>query len=147
MRRVFASATQRCLSVSRRTVFLEESTKGKSQMRHLDLYARRDPQLAPYLLREVDIEWKRRCRKVNFVFWCAVFTFLACYDERLTLEGMHFLKLFADQAALEQEKRDEDMNHRRQRLVDVMNVVKTAYLRDKSWRSSDLESVKQILKD
>lgn len=114
-------------------------------MRHLDLYARRDPQLAPYLLREVDIEYKRRCRKVNFVFWLALFSALVIYDERLALESMHYLRLFAEQSQIEQAARDHDTNERRAKLVEVMNVVKDAFERDQKWTKADEQRTDAIL--
>lgn len=114
-------------------------------MKHLDIYARRDPQLAPYLLREVDIEWKRKCRKVNFVYWVAILTILLCFDDRITLEVLHYLKLYVDQSNLEQEKRDEDHGIRRQTLIQLMDTVKTAYMRDQQWRPEDAKAVTAIL--
>jgi hypothetical protein len=114
-------------------------------MKHLDIYARRDPQLAPYLLREVDIEWKRKCRKVNFVYWIAILTMLLCLDDRITLEVLHYLKLYVDQSNLEQEKRDEDHSIRRQTLIQLMDTVKTAYMRDQQWKPEDAKAVTAIL--
>lgn len=128
-----------------RSIFLDETTKGTSAAKHLDLYARRDPQLAPYLLREVDIEFKRRCRKVNFVFWVALLTGLLLYDERIALESMHYLKKYAEQAKLEEHARDDDTNERRAKLVEVMNVVKDAFERDQRWSKADAEKAKKVL--
>jgi len=56
--------------------------------RQLDIYARRDAQLAPYLLRTVDIEYHRKCTKVKFVFWVSCFTALMCLNMRTELEVM-----------------------------------------------------------
>jgi hypothetical protein len=125
--------------------YMEESTKNNKHMKHLDLYARRDPQLAPYLLREVDIEWKRKCRKVNFVFWVAVAVGLMLYDQRLAAEAIYFLKQYAVLMADEQEARDFDADMRRAKLVGVMGVVKDAYRRNAKWTKADENAAVEIL--
>lgn len=125
------------LTVSRRFNFLNDSTKGQHFMKHLDLYARRDVQLAPYLLREVDIEYKRKCRKVNFLVWLAICTVTIALQTRLQGETLHYMRLYSSYVRAEQDAKDEDNIKRRQVFVYVMNVVKDAFDRDQVWRNTD----------
>eukprot|EP00742_Colponemidia_sp_Colp-10_P024445 GILJ01029342.1.p1 GENE.GILJ01029342.1~~GILJ01029342.1.p1 ORF type:complete len:141 (+),score=10.75 GILJ01029342.1:38-460(+) len=113
------------------------STKGSPYMKHLDLYARRDPQLVPYLLREVDIEFKRKCRKVNFCFWLGVCTVLLLYQQRVMTETIHYLKGYAEFVEAEKGAKDDDNAIRRRALVRIMNMVKSAYSRDANWTKQD----------
>lgn len=106
-------------------------------MKHLDVYARRDVQLAPYLLREVDIEFKRKCRKVQFLVWMALFTVAICLQMRLQGETLHFMRLYAGYMKAEQDAKDDDNIKRRKAFVGVMNVVKDAFDRDQKWSQSD----------
>ncbi|CBH09570.1 hypothetical protein, conserved [Trypanosoma brucei gambiense DAL972] len=124
---------------SRRCSLLEHRTKGSMFMKHLDLYARRDPQLAPYLLREVDIEYKRRCRKVSFCAWICVFTAVTAVQIRMQSEQLHYMRLYADCVEAEQRAKDEDGIRRRKALVALMNVVKDAFGRNQSWGNEDQE--------
>lgn len=125
------------LQYSRRWGVLQHSTKGSAYMKHLDLYARRDPQLAPYLLREVDIEYKRKCRKVTFLVWVIVFTVAIAWQTRMQGEALHYMRLYAQYLRAEQDAKDEDSIQRRKAFVGVMNVVKTAFDRDQRWTSVD----------
>ncbi|ORC83412.1 uncharacterized protein TM35_000721150 [Trypanosoma theileri] len=133
------------LQCSRRYNLLEHKTKGSMFMKHLDLYARRDPQLAPYLLREVDIEYKRKCRKVSFCLWVCIFTIVTTFQMRMQGEQLHYLRLYADCAKTEQDAKDEDEIRRRKAFVAVMNVVKDAFDRDQSWNKSDQEKALKAL--
>ncbi|KAH9588961.1 hypothetical protein LSM04_007270 [Trypanosoma melophagium] len=133
------------LRCSKRYNLLEHKTKGSMFMKHLDLYARRDPQLAPYLLREVDIEYKRKCRKVSFCLWACIFTIVTTFQMRIQGEQLHYLRLYADCAKTEQDAKDEDEIRRRKAFVAVMNVVKDAFDRDQSWNKSDQEKALKAL--
>lgn len=106
-------------------------------MKHLDLYARRDPQLAPYLLREVDIEFKRKCRKVNFCLWVGLCMALSLYYQRITAESVHYMKSYAEFVEAEKGARDDDSALRRRALVRVMNLVKASYSRSGEWSRED----------
>lgn len=64
-------------------------------MKHLDVYARRDVQLAPYLLRDIDIEYKRKCRKVSFIIWIAVLTLSDLFNGKLENEQIHYMKMYS----------------------------------------------------
>lgn len=108
-------------------------------MKHLDLYARRDPQLAPYLLREVDIEYKRQCRKVTFCVWTGIVTVLLAYQYRLQVEELFYLKQYAEYCRAEQDARDDDGALRRKIFVGISNVVKDAFQRDQRWTPEDTE--------
>lgn len=135
-----------CPATGIRHQFLEEVTKGSPFMKHLDLYARRDPQLAPYLLREVDIEFKRTCRKVNFCVWSAVMTFLLAYQYRLQAEELSLLMHYAEYCKAEQDARDEDNVVRRRVFVGISNIVKEAFNRDQQWKHSDTVRCGEVLK-
>lgn len=124
---------------------LGDSTKGNPYMKHLDLYARRDPQLAPYLLREVDIEFKRQCRKVNFVVWVAFCVFMMLWDQRANAEVVYYLRKYAEMIQAEAEAQDLDNDLRRSKLVGVMAVVKSAFDRDAKWTVSDYQAAVQVL--
>lgn len=125
------------LQYSRRWSILQHSTKGSAYMKHLDLYARRDVQLAPYLLREVDIEYKRKCRKVSFLVWVVIFTVAVAWQTRMQGEALHYMRLYASYVRAEQDAKDEDSIQRRKAFVGVMNVVKNAFDRDQRWTSED----------
>ncbi|KAK7198621.1 hypothetical protein NESM_000825300 [Novymonas esmeraldas] len=125
------------LHCSRRWGILEHRTKGSAYMKHLDLYARRDPQLAPYLLREVDVEYKRRCRKVSFVVWVVIFSVAIAWQTRMQGEALHYMRLYAGHMRAEQEAKDQDNIERRRAFVGVLNVVKDAYDRDQRWTAAD----------
>lgn len=114
-------------------------------MKHLDVYARRDVQLAPYLLREVDIEFKRKCRKVQFVVWMTIFTVATCLQIRLQGETLHFIRLYAGYVKAEQDAKDEDNLKRRRAFVGVMNVVKDAFDHDQKWSKMDEEKAMACL--
>ncbi|EAN94468.1 hypothetical protein C3747_385g47c [Trypanosoma cruzi] len=133
------------LQCSRRYNLLEHKTKGSMFMKHLDLYARRDPQLAPYLLREVDIEYKRKCRKVSFCIWMCVFTVVTAFQMRMQGEQLHYLRLYADCVRAEQDAKDEDEIRRRKAFVAVVNVVRDAFDRDQKWSRSDHEKALKVL--
>ncbi len=120
--------------------FIDSKTKGNPDMRHLDLYARRDPQLAPYLLREVDIEWKRKCRKVNFVMWFALFVGILLYNQRVVSESLFYLRGYAEMVQQQQDAQDDDANVRRARLVSVIQLAKAAFQRDGTWRPEDTKA-------
>ncbi|CAG9576853.1 conserved hypothetical protein [Leishmania major strain Friedlin] len=125
------------MQYSRRWNLLEHRTKGSPYMKHLDLYARRDPQLAPYLLREVDIEYKRKCRKVSFLVWVVIFTVSVAWQTRMQGEALHYMRLYASYVRAEQDAKDEDNIKRRKAFVGVMNVVKDAFDRDQRWTAAD----------
>ncbi|KAL7697768.1 hypothetical protein N2W54_001686 [Lotmaria passim] len=138
----FCGATLQC---SRRWNMLQHCTKGSPYMKHLDLYARRDPQLAPYLLREVDIEYKRKCRKVSFVVWVAIFTVAVAWQTRMQGEALHYMRLYASYVRAEQDAKDEDNIQRRKAFVGVMNVVKAAFDRDQRWTPADeAKAIKEL---
>lgn len=130
------------LYFGRRFNILEHRTKGSPHMKHLDLYARRDPQLAPYLLREVDIEYKRKCRKVNFLFWVIIFTMTIALQTRIQGESIHHLRNYASLINLEHEAIDADNLERRRVLVDIMEACIDAFNRDQKWTSEDLKRVR-----
>lgn len=121
----------------RRFALLEHRTKGCPHMKHLDLYARRDPQLAPYLLREVDIEFKRKCRKVNFLIWGTLFTMAILLQARIQSESVHHLRNYAYYVRDRQEAKDKDSIIRRKALVHVLGIIVDAYNRDQKWTESD----------
>jgi hypothetical protein len=125
---------------------LMAKTKGNPHMTQLDLYARRDPQLAPYLLREVDIEYKRKCRKVNYIFWVSVFVCALLYDQRAHAECAYYLRTYAELVHEEQEARDRDADLRRGKLVGVMGVIKSAFERDSKWKIDDYREASRILR-
>lgn len=106
------------------TSYINESTKGNPNMRHLDIYARRDPQLAPYLLREVDIEYKRRCRKVNFLVWMTLFTAVSLFQSRESLETAFYMKNYTQLLREELDSKDDDMDLRRGKMVQLLKLVK-----------------------
>ena len=123
----------------------ELKTKGSGYMKHLDLYARRDPQLAPYILREVDIEYKRKCRKVNFCFWMAMCTLAAFYNNRMSAETIYFMKRYAEYMQAEQECLDDDASIRRRALTQFMNVVRSSYAKTAGkWTSKDAKDADMI---
>lgn len=126
---------------------LEDRTKGSPFMKHLDLYARRDPQLAPFLLREVDIEFKRKCRKVSFCAWVAVLTVLLAYQYRLQAEELFYVKHYAEYWRAEQDARDEDNLVRRRAFVSITNVVKNSFNRDQKWNADDASQCNMILRE
>jgi hypothetical protein len=105
---------------------VHETTKGNTNMRHLDIYARRDPQLAPFLLREVDIEYKRRCRKVNFVFWMTAFVATMLFQARESLETAFYMKHYTELLREELDSKDDDMDLRRAKIVQLLKLVKDA---------------------
>lgn len=114
-------------------------------MKHLDLYARRDPQLAPYILREVDIEFKRKCRKVNFCFWMAMATMAAFYNNRMSAETIYFMKRYAEYMQAEQECLDDDASIRRRALTQFMNVVRSSYSKTSGkWTALDAKDADSI---
>ncbi|RNF10852.1 uncharacterized protein Tco025E_06727 [Trypanosoma conorhini] len=133
------------LQCSRRYNLLEHKTKGSMFMKHLDLYARRDPQLAPYLLREVDIEYKRKCRKVSFCIWMCIFTVVTAFQIRMQGDQLHYLRLYADCVRAEQDAKDEDEIRRRKTFVAVANLVRDAFDRDQKWHKSDQEKALKVL--
>nr|CCC89547.1 conserved hypothetical protein [Trypanosoma congolense IL3000] len=133
------------LMYSRRNSLLEHKTKGSMFMKHLDLYARRDPQLAPYLLREVDIEYKRSCRKVTFCLWVCLFTLTSAVQIRMQGEHLHYMRLYAECVDTERCASDEDGIHRRKTFVALMNIVKKAFDRNQSWNKDDEESAMKEL--
>ncbi|KEG10192.1 hypothetical protein DQ04_04061020 [Trypanosoma grayi] len=138
-------STRGALQCSKRFNLLEHKTKGSMFMKHLDLYARRDPQLAPYLLREVDIEYKRKCRKVSFCCWMCIFTIVTAVQMRMQSEQLHYLRLYADCVRAEQEAKDGDEIRRRKAFVGVMNIVRDAFDRDQSWNRNDQEKALNAL--
>ena len=129
----------------RHNAYIGDVTKGNMHMSHLDLYARRDPQLAPYLLREVDIEFKRKCRKVNFIFWVALCVCGMMIDQRSHAEVVYFVRHYAELIQEERDARDLDNDLRRAKLVGVMGVVKAAFDRDAKWTLSDHNDAIKIL--
>lgn len=133
------------LYFGRRFNVLEHRTKGSPHMKHLDLYARRDPQLAPYLLREVDIEYKRKCRKVSFLYWVVLFTMAIALQSRIQGESVHHLRNYASLINLEQEAKDADNLERRRILVEIMEVCIKAFNRDQKWRKEDYNSVRNSI--
>jgi hypothetical protein len=140
LRRVSSSCSARpCLQTQLRW-FTEEKTKGSHFMKHLDLYARRDPQLAPYLLREVDIEYKRKCRKASYCFWVGVITILMSYQYRLQAEELSYLRQYAAYCRASQDARDEDDMERRRVFVTITNTIKDAFNRDQRWRECDVKA-------
>lgn len=134
------------LAYSNRSVF-DDATKGNPHMKHLDLYARRDPQLAPYLLREVDIEWKRTCRKVGFVVWVAIATALLLFDQRLSSEALHYLKAYVELYQVELEAMDDDANVRRSKLVRILKLAKTSNEATGKWGPAETASTVSILRE
>jgi len=114
-------------------------------MKHLDVYARRDPQLAPYLLREVDIEYKRKCQKVNFCFWLTIGVAVSLFNTALYCEQIAILIAYADSVHREDEAKDEDFAIRRRVFVEFMTLVKEAFHRDQKWTSADMRAAKNLL--
>ncbi|CCW63607.1 unnamed protein product [Phytomonas sp. EM1] len=124
-------------NLARRYSILEHKTKGSSYMIHLDIYARRDPQLAPYLFREIDIEYKRKCRKVIFLFWLVTLTLVIALQTRLQGETLHYMHSYACRIRAEHASKDEDNIQRRKAFVCLMNVIKDAFNRDQKWTKAD----------
>jgi hypothetical protein len=145
-RRLIPRASNQLGSRVRYNAGISERSKNNPHMTHLDLYARRDAQLAPYLLREIDIEYKRKCRKVNFVIWTALCTCAMLYDQRANAEAVYYLREYAELIQDEQEARDRDTDLRRAKLVGVMGVVKAAFDRDAQWTVKDYQAAVKILK-
>jgi hypothetical protein len=114
-------------------------------MKHLDLYARRDPQLAPYILREVDIEYKRKCRKASFCFWVAFLTVLLSYQYRLQAEELSYLRQYAEYCRASQDARDEDNVERRRVFVSITNIIKESFNRDQRWKDDDAKKCLNVL--
>ena len=120
-----ATFSSSCVITSFRYVhFVNEPSKNNPNMRHLDIYARRDPQLAPYLLREVDIEYKRKCRKVNFVFWLSVLVCLIMLQSRESLETAFYLRNYTELLREELDAKDDDMDLRRAKMVQLLQLLK-----------------------
>lgn len=134
------------LQCARRSNLLEHRTKGSPHMKHLDLYARRDPQLAPYLLREVDIEYKRKCRKASFLVWVVILTMGVALQWRIQAESVHHLRHYAVLVKMEEEGKDEDSLERRTALVGVMDLVVQAFHRDQRWGRGDVAQAKKVLR-
>lgn len=120
-------------------------TKGDPNMRHLDIYARRDPQLAPYLLREVDIEHKRKCRKVTFAFWLTVFIATLLYNQRSHCDVAYYMRQYVECTTTERLAKDEDVDRRRAMFVALTGCVKDAFERDQRWTAADLKAVEKVL--
>lgn len=120
-------------------------TKGSPHMKHLDIYARRDPQLAPYLLREVDIEFKRKCRKVNFCFWVAAFVTMSLFLRQLKSDELDLLVQYADLIRKEQDAKDDDFAVRRRVFVKYMAIVKSAFNSDQKWSDVYAQKVHTLL--
>ena len=102
-------------------------TKGESIGRQLDVYARRDPQLAPYLLRQVDTEFQRGCRKVKYIFWVALFVACLLYDIRVEAELGHFLQPYfekLDQLRACEVADYEDRQAHARKLLDLLERFK-----------------------
>ncbi|CCW70452.1 unnamed protein product [Phytomonas sp. Hart1] len=140
MNRLVISAVLRdsgTLKLSRRHSIFEHKTKGSSYMIHLDIYARRDPQLAPYLLQEIDIEYKRKCRKVNFLIWLLTFTLVVAFQTRLQGETLHYMQLYASRIKAEHISRDEDYTQRLKVFLCLMNTIKDSFDRDQKWTKAD----------
>ncbi|EPY27797.1 hypothetical protein STCU_05541 [Strigomonas culicis] len=133
--------------VSKRHNMLEHRTKGSPYMKHLDIYARRDPQLAPYLLREIDIEYKRKCRKVQFLLWVVVFTLTVALQTRMQGETLHYMRLYATFVKAERDAKDDDSIKRRRAFVNIMNVVKEAFDRDRKWSKDDEKKVIKAIRE
>ena len=110
------------LSAARRP-FLNTSTKEGVIGRQLDVFARRDPQLAPYLLREVDIEYQRRYTKFRFILWIAAFTALTLYNLRLHYEINYFLKPYAQRQEEHRRNEDRDFEIRQRWLVRILHLL------------------------
>lgn len=134
------------LCVHRRHAIMEHRTKNMPYMKHLDIYARRDPQLAPYLLREVDIEYKRQGRKVTFVLWVALCTVVTAVHLRIQSEELHYMKLYITQMKAEQDAKDRDNTKRREVFAKLMNVISDAFRRDQAWHDSDAHRAADILR-
>jgi hypothetical protein len=115
-------------------------------MKHLDVYARRDVQLAPYLLREVDIEYKRKCNKVSFCFWLAMLVALTLYDMQLQSEALVVMIGLADMIRQENDAKDDDFSARRQLFAKYLVTLKEAFARDQKWTDSDAAKVNGFLK-
>ncbi|KAG8347783.1 hypothetical protein ERJ75_000537700 [Trypanosoma vivax] len=133
------------LLYSRRYNLLEHRTKGSMFMKHLDLYARRDPQLAPYLLREVDIEYKRKCRKVSFCVWVTIFTIVLTFQIRMQGEQLHYMRLYADCTKTEHDAIDNDNIKRRKAFVSIMNIATEAFDENQKWSVTDQERAVKAL--
>ena len=104
------------------------STKGEVVGRQLDVYARRDPQLAPYILRQVDKEYQRSGTKVKYVFWVAMLVAGILYDFRVEAERGHFLQPYlekleelSESEILDYEKRQKYAKTLLQLLEEVKN--------------------------
>ena len=133
--RVSSAVSVRCI---------DAITKANPFMKHLDVYARRDPQLAPYLLREVDIEYKRKCYKASFCWWLAFAVSVMLFQSQLQAEQVEVLITFADMVRREQEARDEDFSARRRLFGKYLSVIKSAFSRDQTWTASDTAKVKEL---
>ena len=134
-----------CRIISGRYISIYKPTKELDNVgKMLDIHARRDPQLAPYLLREVDIEFKRKNTKVKFVVWSMILTFLVCWNERLNCEELHFLKQYVGVLQLEDDEKALDADIRRAKLVAFLELVREAYTRDQKWTALDTKRAEEI---
>ncbi len=124
-----------------------QSTKNNPFLKQLDVYARRDVQLAPYLLREVDIEYKRKCNKVKFCFWMAILVALSLYDMQLQNECVLVMMGLADLIRQENDAKDEDFSARRQLFAKYLVVLKEAFARDQKWTVADTAKVTGIMQN
>ena len=124
----------------RRAILTHKATKDLNTGKMLDIYARRDPQLAPYLLREVDMEFKRKNTKVRFVVWSCLFVLLFMMNERINCENVHQLRRYVELLQYEEDEKDIDADLRRAKLMAVLALVRQAWARDQTWRQSDTDA-------
>eukprot|EP00759_Apiculatamorpha_spiralis_P045727 PhF_6_TR42591/c0_g1_i1/m.64040 len=120
-------------------------TKGQAFGKHLDVYARRDAQLAPYLLREVDIEYLRKCRKVRYVVWVAILTALMLYTNRVETEVMYFMRPYLESMQDLSEAEDGDYEIRHRTAAKALKMIGEAKDSPKLWTKAYKEEVVKVL--
>ncbi len=138
MRRFASAAAVKAVSTAPYT------TKGNPIMKHLDVYARRDVQLAPYLLREVDIEYKRKCQKVSFCLWLALTVAMGLFSMQLYGEQVEVMMNLAELVHRENEARDEDFLIRRRLFAKYLAIIKESFARDQKWTDADTFKVSEM---
>lgn len=142
-----AFANEKSLRIIQRAGYrFDVPTKGQPVAKMLDIYARRDPQLAPYLLREVNIEYKRKNTKVRFVFWAALAVLLLMLDQRLNAELIHHMRRYLEVVQMEEDEKDLDADIRRAKLVAFLGAVRRSFERDRTWNDDDTAKAIALVK-
>eukprot|EP00760_Papus_ankaliazontas_P010824 PhM_4_TR14528/c0_g1_i1/m.54045 len=129
-----------------RRIMYDLPTKGEAYGKQLDLYARRDPQLAPYMLRDVDIEYQRRCKKVHFVAWAAIFTSLFLYNLRVDSEVFYFLRPYILNLIEIRAAEDEDYERRSGAAARTLGLLSEVKKNPALWTKEHQNKIREALK-